>query len=160
MLKYIALGALCVCAVALLLTAVMLVVRYRHDNKKAARVEGKVIADSGRLIWRIVNTGVRDLTVVEIGIRCGDTYASYRPLFAATEDINNIPHLLVRGDIASYRKEADRFAFRQSEINELKVSNPYIWFYVKDAEGTVYERRSEYKFVQYYTALFAPVAGR
>ena len=153
MIEYVTVGALCVIAVSLVSSVVVQAVRFRHENKKSARVEGKVIADSARLIWRIVNTGVRNISIVEIGIRCADKYASYRPLYAATEDINNIPHLLCRGEVASYRKEMERFMFRQSEADELKMSNPYIYFYAKDAEGTVYLEKSDYKFVQYLTIL-------
>lgn len=147
--KLLTAGGLCVIAVALVVLSVVQVLRFLHANKKAARLECKIIPDSKRLIWRIVNTGVRDIVVVEIGIRCAGFTASYRPLYAATEDINNIPHLIPSGDIASYRKEADRFMFRQSETDQLKVSNPYVYFYVKDAEGKTYAERSEYKFVQY-----------
>ncbi|MDE7395019.1 MAG: hypothetical protein K2M95_02720 [Clostridiales bacterium] len=149
--KTISVIALCVIGAALFVLAVMQIVRYCHANKKSAKLECKIIPDSKRLIWRIVNTGVRDIVIVEIGIRCADLVASYRPLFAATEDINNIPHLIQSGDIASYRKEADRFMFRQSEADQLKVSNPYVYFYVKDAEGKTYVERSDYKFVQYLT---------
>ncbi len=145
--------ALCVIAIALAILATLYVVRFVLSCRKSARMEGKMIADSKRLIWRIVNTGTRDITIVEIGIKCADRYASYRPLYAANEDINNIPHRLGRGDIASYRKEMERFAFRQSETDALKVSNPYIYFYAKDAEGTEYCYKSEYKFAQYLTVL-------
>lgn len=149
----ICIAALCVTAAASVVLAVMAVIRHIHANYKKATLEGRMIADSKRLIWRIVNTGVRDVTIVEIGIKCADRYASYRPLYAATEDINNIPQRITRGDIASYRKEMDRFMFRQSEVDELKISNPYIYFYAKDAEGTIYSEKSEYKFVQYLTIL-------
>lgn len=153
MIEKLSVAALCVTAAAVVVLAVMAVLRYVHSNKKNASLEGKMIADSKRLIWRIVNTGVRDITIVEIGLKCDDSYASYRPLYAATEDINNIPQCITRGDIASYRKEMDRFLFRQSEVDRLKISNPYIYFYAKDAEGKVYSERSEYKFVQYLTIL-------
>ena len=138
---------------SLAVIAVTAVVSHVHANKKDAKLEGKMVPDSKRLIWRIVNCGVRDITIVEIGLKCAGKYASYRPLYAATEDINNIPQLIVRGDIASYRKEMERFMFRQSETDELKVSNPYIYFYAKDAEGREYVQRSDYKFVQYLTVL-------
>lgn len=140
---------ICVIAVALVVLGLVQILRFCHANKKAASLECKIIPDSKRLIWRIVNTGVRDIVIVEIGIRCAGFSASYRPLYAATEDINNIPHCIQSGDIASYRKEADRFMFRQSESDQLKVSNPYVYFYAKDAEGKTYIQRSEYKFVQY-----------
>lgn len=154
MLTYIVLwGSVIVSTLSLLVLAVMAVARYVHAEKKCAKLECKMVPDSQRIIWRIVNTGVRDITVVEIGLRCAGKYVSYRPLFAATEDINNIPRLITRGDVASYRKEMERFMFRQSETEELKVSNPYVYFYVKDAEGTEYALRSEYKFVQYFTML-------
>ena len=138
---------------SLLASAAMQIVKFVYSNKKRARIEGKMIPDSKRLIWRIVNTGVRNLSVVEIGLHCADKYVSYRPLYAATDDINNIPHLLVRGEVASYRKEMERFMFKQSEADALKISNPYVYFYCKDAEGKIYSQRSEYKFVQYFTML-------
>lgn len=153
MLEILVYAFLIVVPLSLAVIAVMTVVTHVHSSKKCAKLEGKMVADSKRLIWRIVNNGVRDVTIVEIGLKCADKYASYRPLFAATEDINNIPHLIVRGDIASYRKEMERFMFRQSETDELKMSNPYIYFYAKDAEGTEYTQRSDYKFVQYLTML-------
>lgn len=153
MIRIVCVITLCVMAASLAVSAVTAVLRYVHSDKKRARLEGKMVTDSKRIIWRIVNTGVRDITIVEIGIKCADRYASYRPLYAATEDINNIPHLLTRGDIASYRKEMERFMFRQSEADQLKISNPYIYYYAKDAEGTMYCAKSEYKFVQYLTML-------
>ena len=122
---------------SLLASAAMQIVKFVYSNKKRARIEGKMIPDSKRLIWRIVNTGVRNLSVVEIGLHCADKYVSYRPLYAATDDINNIPHLLVRGEVASYRKEMERFMFKQSEADALKISNPYVYFYCKDAEGKI-----------------------
>ncbi len=142
--------SLCVIAFATLCLAVVALLRFWHDNRKAARLEGKMSVDSRRIIWRIVNTGSRDLTVVEIGIRCADKYASYRPLYSS-EDVNALPQILSRGDIASYRKEMERFSFRPTEIDELKVSNPTVYFYAKDAEGRVYLQKSEYKFAQYLT---------
>ena len=104
-------------------------------------------------MWRIVNTGGRNISVVEIGVKCGDKTAYYRPLYANSDDINNIPALLYPGEVASYRKEMERFTFKQSDIDELKVSNPDVYFYAKDAEGKVYGVKSEYKFAQYLTLL-------
>lgn len=145
---------MCVIAVCLAAIAVCLAARNRHDNIKKAAVEGKFIPDSKRIIWRVTNVGVRSITIVEIGLRCADKFASYRPLFAQTEDINNIPMRIDRGEIASYRKELDRFTFRQSEADELKITNPTVSFYVKDAEGTVYQQPSEFKFGQYLSMLY------
>lgn len=143
---------LCVIAVALLVLAGLAVVRFVCENRKCARVEGKWITDSRRIVWRIVNTGVRDITIVEIGIRCADKQASHRPLYSATDDgINCLPQVLHRGEIASYRKEMERFMFRQSEADALKVSNPAVYFYAKDAEGKIYTQKSDYNFVQYLT---------
>ena len=64
--------ALCVIAIALAILATLYVVRFVLSCRKSARMEGKMIADSKRLIWRIVNTGTRDITIVEIGIKCAE----------------------------------------------------------------------------------------
>ncbi len=146
-------AALIVIAVSAAALAVVAVMRYCGENVRRAKVEGKIMPDTKRLIWRIVNTGIRNISIVEVGVRCGDKYASYRPLYSATEDINNIPHILGRGEVASYRKEAERFMFRPADEEELKKTNPYIYFYAKDSEGAEYSEKSEYKFVQYLTML-------
>lgn len=153
MLAYMLIAATFASAAALVALAVTEIVRFIHSNSKNVLLEGKMVPDSKRIIWRITNTGVRNLTVVEIGLKCADKYASYRPLYSATDDVNTLPYLLVRGDIASYRKEMERFMFRQSEADQLKISNPYVYFYCKDAEGKVYSQRSDYKFVQYFTMI-------
>ena len=152
-LQYILVAAAAVIAVALIVISATSVIRYIHETRRSAKLEAKVIADSKKLVWRIVNTGGRNISIVEIGVKCGDKSVYYRPLYSANEDINNIPALLYPGEIASYRKEMERFAFKQAEIDELKVSNPDVYFYVKDAEGKMYSVKSEYKFAQYLTLL-------
>lgn len=140
-------------AAALIALIVTLIALHRASQKKSASLEGKFYFDSGRIVWRVVNTGRRNLTVVEIGLMCGGKVSSYRPLYSQTEDINLIPCTLSRGEVASYRKEIERFAFRQSEIESLKIINPYIRFFCKDAEGQVYSVASDVRFNRYITEL-------
>lgn len=141
------------CAILFVLTvmAVTAISVVLFKNCKRAKIEGKFFFESKRITWRVVNTGGRDIVIVEIGIMCHDKVTGYRPLFSQTEDINNIPHRIARGEIASYRKEMERFTFKQSEIEELKISNPYVSFYAKDAEGKVYKEVSDIKFAQFLT---------
>lgn len=150
--QYLEAIVLCVIAVATLLIAAVLTVHLVLSRRKSAKIEGKVSAESKRLVWRVVNTGARSITIVEIGMRCADKNAAYRPLFAS-DDVSNLPVTLSSGEIASYRKEMERFAFKQSETDALKVTNPAVYFYAKDAEGKIYTTKSEYNFVQYLTIL-------
>ena len=152
-LQYILVAAAVIIAVALVVISAVGALRYFKENRRSAKIEAKVIADSRKLVWRIVNTGGRNISIVEIGVKCGNKAAYYRPLYANSDDINNIPALLYPGEVASYRKEMERFMFKQSEIDELKVSNPDVYFYAKDAEGKNYSVKSEYKFAQYLTLL-------
>ncbi|MDR2201616.1 MAG: hypothetical protein LBP26_02465 [Clostridiales bacterium] len=143
------LTALCVAALALAGLFILAARTLYLCNQKSAAVEGKFLFDSKKLVWRVTNTSRREITIVEIGLRAGPYAVYYRPLQSAEDGLNVIPNTLRRGQIASYRKEIDRFLFRQSEIEMLQVENPYVAFYVKDAEGRAYGVKTDVKFTRY-----------
>lgn len=149
--EYIKISILALIAVVLIVLTIIIARMAVSQNKLKAKLEGKFYFESQRIVWRIINTGNRNFAITEIGLKCGDCFSSYRPLLLKAEEMSGIPQLLLSGDIASYRKEFERFSFRQSEIDRLKILDPILEFYFKDAEGKIYTAKSEVCLVQYLT---------